>query len=204
MLCLRYGVGWDGKFAQRAALGTPVAQGRIFRGTRYHLDVVTSQPHELFPDLATFPSPVSVGLQLGCRVPSVYLPQHVTPQPTGLPVPKLERLLSLLSLKTPLSYMAIKLIPRSAMVKTAMTSVYEHMEGPAVEQKFEPSCDGGGAMWDPAECLFAKGWGGMSFTLNTAPPFDGNLVVSETTTLNPEKARGHREGVECFDAGKGF
>ena len=54
--------------------------------------------------------------------------------------------------------------------------------------KDDLACNATGLAYMPSFCLYDLGWGSMTFTINTEPPHDASLTVTEMS----EKQRMHR------------
>ncbi|CAD7957342.1 unnamed protein product [Amoebophrya sp. A120] len=50
--------------------------------------------------------------------------------------------------------------------------------------KDDLQCSATGLAFTPSKCLFDAGWGSLTFTINTEPPYDATLTVSEMTEKN--------------------
>lgn len=141
-----------------------------------------------------------------CReVLSVYNAQHVfdpISDPAGWrardvvglpsPHPSAHKLLFTVSKALPLSYNLVAFAPRAQVGTQELTSEYKRMFAEsggtsaksserlaAASRAGKLACNGTGLAYSPAHCLFDMGWGSMVFSLNTEPPFDGVLSVSE-------------------------
>lgn len=141
------------------------------------------------------------------EVPDLYLPEHsydpltepsgwLKPDVSGMvsPRPSVQKLLWTLSKSLPLAYTVVGIVPRAQAGVQELTSEYRKMfqetggfTAPASDLisqaglRSDPICKGIGLAYSPAHCLFDNGWGSMMFSLNTDPPFDGVLSVSELT-----------------------
>ena len=67
------------------------------------------------------------------------------------------------------------------MYGRAESSAGERSKAKVSVAKSDLKCDGVGLAFTPSMCLFERGWGSMTFTINTEPPFDATLTVSEMT-----------------------